>query len=208
MSVTDTPNPVLHHVTLKTNRVDEMIEWYATAVGMTANHQSHFGAWLTNDDANHRVALLAHPALTDDPDKIPHTGIHHLAFEYADVGQLLDNYERLRELGIEPRVCLDHGLTTSIYYVDPDGNAVELQADNFGDWAASSEWMRTAPEFQVNPIGIHTDPDLLLAAWRESGDAAELHRRSFAGEFDPGTPLDLLLPDDPGGAPPEDVALA
>jgi catechol 2,3-dioxygenase len=208
MSATATPNPVLHHVTLKTNRVDEMIKWYAAAVGMTANHHSHFGAWLTNDDANHRVALLAHPALTDDPDKIAHTGIHHLAFEYADVGQLLDNYERLRKLGIEPRACLDHGLTTSLYYADPDGNAVELQADNFGDWAASSEWMRTAPEFQVNPIGINTDPARLLAAWRESGDAAELHRRSFAGEFDPGTPLDLLLPDDPGGAPAQDAALA
>jgi catechol 2,3-dioxygenase len=208
MSATATPNPVLHHVTLKTVRVQEMIDWYATVVGMTANHHSDFGAWLTNDAANHRVALLAHPALTDDPDKIPHAGMHHLAFEYADVGQLLDNYERLRGLGIEPRTCLDHGLTTSIYYVDPDGNAVELQADNFGDWAASSEWMRTAPEFQVNPIGIHTDPARLLAAWRESGDAAGLHRRSFAGEFDPGTPPDLLLPGEPAAAPPEDAALA
>jgi catechol 2,3-dioxygenase len=207
MSTTATPNPVLHHVTLKTVRVQEMIDWYSTVVGMTVNHHSQFGAWLTNDAANHRVALLAHPALTDDPDKIPHTGIHHLAFEYADIGQLLDTYERLRGLGIEPRTCLDHGLTTSIYYADPDGNAVELQADNFGDWAASSEWMRTAPEFQVNPIGIHTDPAQLLAAWRESGDAAELHKRSFAGEFDPGTPPDLLLPGEPA-APPEDAALA
>jgi len=54
--------------------------------------------------------------------------------------------------------------------------------------------MRTAPEFEVNPIGVNADPDRLLAAWRETGDAAELHRRSFAGEFDPGTPLDLRLP--------------
>ena len=99
MSATTTPNPVLHHVTLKTVRVQEMIDWYSVVVGMTANHHSHFGAWLTNDAANHRVALLAHPALTDDPQKIPHTGMHHLAFEYADVGQLLDNYERLRERG-------------------------------------------------------------------------------------------------------------
>jgi catechol 2,3-dioxygenase len=194
MSATAVPNPVLHHVTLKTVRVPEMIDWYSTVVGMTANHVSHFGAWLTNDAANHRVALLAHPALTDDPDKIPHTGMHHLAFEYADVGQLLDNYERLRDLGIEPVTCLDHGLTTSIYYADPDGNAVELQADNFGDWSASAEWMRTAPEFEVNPIGVSADPERLLAAWRDGVGAAELHRRSFAGEFDPGTPLDLRLP--------------
>ena len=54
--------------------------------------------------------------------------------------------------------------------------------------------MRTAPEFKTNPIGINTDPDMLLDAWKSGADAAEIHRRSFAGEFDPGTPLDLRLP--------------
>lgn len=189
--------PVLHHVTLKTTRVDEMMSWYETVVGMRVNHHSHFGAWLTNDDANHRVALLAHPALGDDPEKIGHTGMHHMAFEFADLGALMDSYERLRDLGIRPHACLDHGMTISMYYVDPDGNSVELQADTFGDWDASGEWMRTAPEFQVNPIGVVFDPDQVLDAWRQGTGAAELHRRSFSGAFDPGTPLDLRLPPDP-----------
>ena len=197
MNAEASPNPVLHHVTLKTNRVPEMMEWYTTVVGMTTNHRSQFGAWLTNDAANHRMALLAHPALSDDPDKVPHTGLHHLAFEYAHVGHLMDSYARLRKLGIEPHACLDHGMTTSLYYMDPDGNSVELQADNYGDWSASSHWMRTAPEFETNPIGISFDPEQMLAAWRSEGDAAELHRRAYAGEFDPGTALDLRLPPDP-----------
>ena len=190
-------NPVLHHVTLKTTRVDEMVSWYQTVVGMTVNHHSHFGAWLTNDDANHRVALLAHPALADDPGKVGHTGIHHMAFEFAGLGGLMDSYARLRDLGIRPHACLDHGMTISMYYVDPDGNSVELQTDTFGDWDASGEWMRTAPEFQVNPIGVSFDPEQLLGAWRATPDVAEVHRRSFAGEFDPGTPLDLHMPPDP-----------
>jgi catechol 2,3-dioxygenase len=194
MSTTPIATPTLHHVTLKTTRVQEMIDWYGTVVGMTPNHHSRFGAWMSNDGANHRVALLAHPALCDDPDKVPHTGMHHLAFEYADIGELLDTFDRLRTEGILPHACLDHGLTTSLYYLDPDGNSVELQADNFGDWAASTQWMRTAPEFQENPIGVSVDPEQLLAAWRESGDAAALHARSFAGEFDPGAALDLRLP--------------
>jgi catechol-2,3-dioxygenase len=197
MDAEASPNPVLHHVTLKTNRVQEMMEWYATVVGMTTNHHSRFGAWLTNDTANHRMALLAHPALSDDPDKVPHTGLHHLAFEYEDVGQLMESYARLGQLGIVPHACLDHGMTTSLYYMDPDGNSVELQADNFSDWSASSHWMRTAPEFETNPIGISFDPERMLAAWRNEGDAADLHRRAYAGEFDPGTTLDLRLPPDP-----------
>ena len=207
MSASAVPKPTLHHVTLKTTRVQEMLDWYAKVVGMTVNHHSKFGAWLTNDAANHRVALLAHPALVEDPDKVPHTGMHHLAFEYENLGQLMDTYERLRDEGVTPHACLDHGLTTSLYYMDPDGNSVELQADNFGDWAASSEWMRTSPAFEVNPIGINTDPERLLAAWHESGDAAAVHERSFAGEFDPGTPLDLRLPEEPA-APPDNAAVA
>ncbi len=123
--------------------------------------------------------------------------MHHLAFEYPDIDALLSTYERLRNEGIIPHACLDHGLTTSLYYVDPDGNSVELQVDNFGDWEASSEWMRTAPEFQSNPIGVNTEPQRLHQAWKDGANGAELHRRSVAGEFDPGTPLDLRLPPRP-----------
>ncbi len=194
MPTTTAGNPVLHHVTLKTNRLDEMVKWYGDAVGLKPNHYGPYGAWLANDRANHRVAMLVAPGLSDDPDKIAHTGMHHLAFEYPDIEGLLLTYERLKDHGITPHACLDHGLTTSLYYVDPDGNSVELQADNFSDWDASSEWMRTSAEFQTNPIGINFDPERLVAAWRAGANRDELHRRSFSREFDPGTALDLRLP--------------
>jgi catechol 2,3-dioxygenase len=189
-----TATPVLHHVNLKTTRLQEIIDWYATVVGMRVNHQFEGGAWLTNDGANHRLALLAVPGLEDDPDKLRHTGMHHLAFEYPEMGDLLDTYSRLKDEGIEPHACLDHGMTTSFYYADPDGNSVELQYDNTGDWAASTEWMRTAEEFKVNPIGVPIDPDRLVAARAEGADADEIHRRGYAGEFLPEAPLDLRLP--------------
>jgi catechol-2,3-dioxygenase len=186
--------PTLHHVTFKTTRLQEMIDWYGTVVGTTVNHQFDGGAWLTNDGANHRIALLALPGMRDDDDKIAHTGMHHSAFEYGSMGDLLDSYVRLRDEGIVPHACLDHGMTLSMYYADPDGNSVELQCDEFGDWARSSEWMRTAEEFTANPIGMAFDPDLLVAARDAGATADELHRRAYAGEFDPGTPLDLRLP--------------
>ena len=136
--------PTLHHINLKTKHLQEMIDWYATVVGMTTNYQFPGGAWLTNDAANHRLALLTSPQLSEDPDKLLHTGIHHSAFEYATMGDLLTTYTRLKALGIEPHACLDHGMTTSFYYEDPDGNSVELQSDNFATWQESSEWQLTA----------------------------------------------------------------
>lgn len=194
MAAKEVIKPALHHVTFKTRRLDEMIDWYGKVVGMVPNFRDSVAAWMTNDEANHRVALLGVPGVEDDPSRIPHAGMHHSAFEYSNLDQLLETYERLKADGIIPHAALDHGLTTSLYYVDPDGNSVELQVDNFGDWRASSEWMRTAPEFKANPIGVQVDPEKLVSARRGGADAAELHRRGYAGEFDPGTPLDLRLP--------------
>jgi catechol 2,3-dioxygenase len=186
--------PVLHHINFKTNRLQQMIDWYGLVVGSTVTHQFPGGAWLTNDAANHRIALLAVPGLSDDPDKVSHTGMHHSAFEYASMDDLLDNYVRLRDAGVTPHGCLDHGMTMSFYYLDPDGNSLELQCDVFGDWSRSKEFMVTSPDFEADPIGKPIDPDQIVAARDAGADAAELHRRAYAAEFLPEAPLDLRLP--------------
>ena len=186
--------PTLHHVNLKTRRLQEMIDWYATVVGLTPTFQYPNGAWLTNDAANHRLALVTVPLLSDDPDKLMHTGIHHSAYEYATIDDLLGTYTRLKAIGIEPHACLDHGMTISFYYVDPDGNSVELQVDNFGNWVLSSEWMRTSPQFAANPIGVPIDPEQMVAARQAGASFADLHRRAYDGEFPPAGPLDMRIP--------------
>ena len=194
--------PILHHVNLKTTHMQEMIDWYAIVVGLTTVFQFPGGAWLTNDAANHRLALLTSSRMSDDADKIAHTGMHHIAFEYPTLDDLLNTYTRLKAVGIEPHMCLDHGMTTSFYYVDPDGNSVELQVDNFGDWAQSQEWMRTSPDFAADPIGKLMDPEKIIAAHQAGASHAEIHRRAYAGEFPPSGPVDLrVLLDDPSSAP-------
>lgn len=190
----DSANPVLHHVTVKTQRLDEMVDWYSRAVGMRVMYAFPGGVGLTNDSANHRLAFLTTPAISDDPDKLRHSGMHHTSFEYPSGEGLLRSYERLRDLGIVPHAALDHGMTVSFYYVDPDGNSVELQYDVYGDWEKSSEWMRTSPDFARDPIGTPIDPEQMIAAWHGGADFDELHRRARGGEFLPEGELDLRLP--------------
>jgi catechol-2,3-dioxygenase len=187
-------HPTFHHVNLKTTRLQDMIDWYGKVVGSRPVFQFPGGAWLTNDGANHRIALLTSSKLSDDPDKLKHTGMHHVAFEYDSCDGLLDTFSRLSEIGILPHMSLDHGMTTSFYYVDPDGNSVELQYDNFGDWRKSTEWMSTSPEFARNPIGVPVDPAKMAAARKAGASREDLHRRAFAGEFVPATPLDPRVP--------------
>jgi len=175
--------PTFHHVNLKTTRLQELIDWYAEVVGTEVIFQDATGAWLTNDGANHRIALLCFPGFVDDPDRETRTGMHHSAFEFDSFTDLNDTYLRLRDAGIEPDICIDHGMTLSYYYKDPDGNRVELQVDNFGDWAASTEWMRSSPEFRANPIGVFVDPARVAEAAACGESFAEIHRRATAGEL-------------------------
>ena len=180
--------PAFHHVNLKTTRLQAMIDFYRELVGAEVIHQDAVGAWLSNDGANHRIALLAFPNFSDDPEKDAHTGMHHSAFEYSSFEELNASYLRLKEAGIAPALCLDHGMTLSYYYADPDGNNVELQVDCFGDWHKSKEWMRTSDEFKANPIGVFVEPDRIAADHAGGMGFAEIHAKAMAGGYAPQQP--------------------
>ena len=190
--------PVFHHALLKTSRMDEMIEWYRKTVGAEANFYAPGIAFLSNDGANHRLSLIGNPQFRDNPEFRKYAGLHHLAFEYKTVDGLLDTWQRLLdEFGYEPHVAVHHGMTLSFYYVDPDGNSVELQADNYGDSETSSRFIRTDPQFAEDPIGKPVDPGALIAARQAGTNPRQLHERAYAGEFGANAPIDLRLPPPP-----------
>jgi catechol-2,3-dioxygenase len=186
--------PVLHHVTIKTSRLAEMIAWYGVVVGANVQFQNANAAWLTNDAANHRIAFLSVPGLEDDPRKVSHTGMHHSAYEYASFADLMASYQRLKAESILPAFSLDHGLTISLYYQDPDGNYVELQIDNFGDWAQSGEFIRTSADFAANPIGTFFDAEKVFAAFAAGRPFEALQAAVRAGEFLPASIPGIGLP--------------
>ena len=193
-------HPTLHHFGVETRHLERMIEWYARVVGMVTIYQSSnalgsedgvsmSAAFVSNDRANHRMAIFSTPELKADTDKHAHAKLQHVAFEYATIDDLLNTYTRLKGLLIEPVLTADHGPTIAFYYEDPDGNSVELFVDNFGDWDKSREYARTSPDFHKNAMGTFVDPDKLVAARQAGMSFAELHRRAYAGEFPPARPM-------------------
>jgi catechol-2,3-dioxygenase len=189
-----TIRPSLHHVTMKTSRLDAMIAWYGLVIGAKVQFRDQGAAWTTNDEANHRIAFLAVPGLSDDPEKVRHNGMHHCAFEYASFADLMATFDRLRREGVEPAFCLDHGLTISLYYADPEGNYVELQSDNFSDWKASGEFMRTSPDFAANPIGTFFDPARVYDAFKSGIDFKSLQKEIRGGAYLPSPIPPIGLP--------------
>ena len=186
--------PIFHHALLKTPRLDEMIDWYGKVIGCEPVFQAPGIAFLSNDAANHRISMVGNPQFRDNPDFRKYAGMHHLAFEYESIDDLLDTWQRLHDgFGFEPHVAVHHGMTLSFYYVDPDGNSVELQADVFGDWKKSKAFMQEAPEFKADPVGKFVEPAKMIAARASGMPQQEILRRAYAGEYAPATMPDYRV---------------
>lgn len=140
-------------------------------------------AWVTNDEANHRLAFVQAPGLTADEDKATHRRVQHFAFAYRTLEELLGSYVRLKGEGITLVLCTDGGAQTAFSYTDPDGNSVELHVDNFGDSWTSTEHMRHSRDFAARPLGHFVDPDKLVDAWQAGASASELSKRAWRDEL-------------------------
>jgi catechol-2,3-dioxygenase len=158
------------HVVRRTAQFEKMVAWYETVLAAKVVHSNGMLAFLTYDDEHHRVAIAAFPGLAEAPKEMC-VGTDHVAFNHADLGDLLHTWARLRQEGIEPYWCINHGPTTSMYYRDPDGNGIEFQVDNFPTLEECERWMR-GEEFAANPVGVIFDPEELLARYR-SGEPME-----------------------------------
>ena len=93
-----------------------------------------------------------------------------MAFTYEHLDDLLATYERLKAAGIEPILPINHGMTLSLYYADPDGNQAELQIDTMTPDEA--ERFMASDTFEANPIGVPFDPDDLITR-RRAGASVE-----------------------------------
>ena len=171
----------LAHVVLRTSRMKELMAWYKLVLNATVAHEGDNIAFLAYDDEHHRVAFINIPNLGSQPDGI--VGMHHIAFTYASLKDLLRNYVRLRELGIEPTWPINHGPTTSIYYTDPDGNQLEFQIDNYDTVEEAGEFFSTEA-FATNPIGVDFDPEELLRRLEAGEDEVALKERPASGPRD------------------------
>jgi catechol-2,3-dioxygenase len=87
-----------------------------------------------------------------------------VAYTYANLGDLLENYARLKQAGITPYWPIHHGMTLSLYYQDPDGNRMEFQVDCCTVEEANAFML--SDDFASNPIGVEIDPEALLEQYR------------------------------------------
>jgi catechol-2,3-dioxygenase len=158
----------LAHIVLRTPQFEELISWWTTVLGATTRYENNFICFLTYDDEHHRLAIIKSRKLEANDRST--AGLEHVAFTYETLDDLLATYTRLRQSGIEPITPINHGMTLSLYYADPDGNQVELQVDSMS--ASEAEAFMASDVFADNPIGVPFDPADLVER-RAAGESVE-----------------------------------
>lgn len=175
------------HFVLVTRDMSRLRDWYVAVLEGRVVYEDPILCFITYDDEHHRIAIGALPGVEEREPGL-RVGLHHTAFTYRDLGDLLFTYRRLKALGIAPFWSINHGPTTSLYYRDPDGNRVELQVDNFASAQEATEFMRA--HYAENPIGILFEPEDLISRY-EAGEPVEALR--LRPLLPPGkTPLDMM----------------
>ncbi len=87
-------------------------------------------------------------------------GLHHMQLRNASMSVLCERYRRLRDAGVVPYRAMDHGPSTSLYYRDPDQNAVEIAASNFATQEEALACL-ASDVYKRNPSGTVIDPESL-----------------------------------------------
>lgn len=176
----------LAHVVFITSQPESMRNWYCKVLGAHVVFEDKGLCFMTFDEEHHRVALLAANALLE-PASNRNARMHHTAYSFPSLDRLLERYDTLAAEQILPHVAVQHGMTTSIYYRDPDGNFVELQVDNFQSADLATEYMY-GPEFQADPVGVAFDPSRMRDELLRGAPVQRLMTRTWAVESNPELP--------------------
>jgi catechol 2,3-dioxygenase-like lactoylglutathione lyase family enzyme len=120
------PHAQLSHLGFIVNDLDRMIEFYTRVLGMVLTDRGAYSrggniAFLSRDPAEHHQVVFA----TGRPPEM-RTTINQISFLVEELEELREFHALLVEegvAGLEPR---NHGNAWSIYFLDPEGNRIEL----------------------------------------------------------------------------------
>ncbi|MEU3512515.1 VOC family protein [Streptomyces longwoodensis] len=186
-------SPKFAHVVFQTAQPQQMRDWYCAVLDGHIVYTDDALSFITFDEEHHRVALI-HPPVQLKRRTPDTAAMHHVAYTFDSLDDLLDRYVLLRDKGVLPAVCIAHGVTTSMYYRDPDGNFVEMQIDRFAEPDDATAYMKGA-EYAADSVGPAFDPEAMLEARRNGATTDELSDRAWALKSDLPDPMIVLMGD-------------
>src|SRR6516165_11013754 len=120
------------HIVLNVTDVERSTRFYRDVVGFQVSRYrpDGTGAFLTCGVVHHNLALFKAPA-DAQPLKKGSIGLNHFAFKVESYSALQEAHKRLVAANATIDHIVDHGMTRSVYFLDPDGIEMELFCDTF-----------------------------------------------------------------------------
>jgi catechol 2,3-dioxygenase len=142
------------HVVLGVRDPQRAISFYTEVLGMELVNflEGMQMAFFSFGERDHDLAVIKVPE--DAP--VGSAGLAHTAFEIeGGLEQLGELQSRLRSHGVEVEFTADHVLTKSLYFLDPDGNRLELFSQAMSA-AEGKEYLHRAsvPDDVMRPLDL------------------------------------------------------
>jgi catechol 2,3-dioxygenase len=132
------------HVVLNVTDVERSTKFYRDVVGFQVSRfrPDGSGAFLTCGIVHHNLALFKAPA-NARPSEEGAIGLNHFAFKVENYQTLQEAHKRLIEANATIDHIVDHGMTRSVYFMDPDGIKMELFCDTFATEEEGLAYMKS-----------------------------------------------------------------
>ena len=117
----------LGHVVLKVRDAQRSKDFYTCTLGLKVAYDSPGAVFLSFGEQHHDLALFQ--LATGGAPGEAQSGLHHVAWQLGSFEELQAAHGELRDLGIAVEATVEHNVTRSVYFADPDGNRVELYCD-------------------------------------------------------------------------------
>ncbi|MFZ2831765.1 MAG: VOC family protein [Minisyncoccia bacterium] len=135
----------LGHVVLYVTDIKKMAGFYRDTLGFDQIAGDQGMAIFSSGRTHHEMLLIEIGGAPRIHGVEP--GLYHIGFKVGDsTAELREVYQHLKKEGVKILGTTDHGVTHSIYILDPDGNELELYADVSDVWKKDPEAILAMPK--------------------------------------------------------------
>ncbi len=134
----------LGHVVLYVTDIKKMAGFYRDTLGFDQIAGGQGMAIFSSGRTHHEMLLIEIGGAPRMHGVEP--GLYHIGFKVGDsTAELREVYQHLKKEEVKILGTTDHGVTHSIYILDPDGNELELYADVSDVWKKDPEAILAMP---------------------------------------------------------------
>ena len=120
------------HIVLKVRSLERSSPFYTEILGLEVMKElpEVKMLFLASNRRDHHEIALAEVGERAGAPRPGDVGLAHCAFRLKSQEDLVDAYRELKKRGVPISFTVNHGITRSIYFLDPDGNQLEVYVDN------------------------------------------------------------------------------